>query len=295
MTTNDRLDPTLAWWFESEARTDGAATLLEATLAQTGRRSPRPARLAALRQGSLGPLMRPASPTTRRLAYAALLAGAIATALIGSVFLAGQHDARPAPSLLCVGEPPDLCAQPAGAWTSAALLPGLAMAFPSEGWWTRDRVDRIELKTAPMASAVLLQLDPVPFPQPWQPQPDRSGTIASLTAWLRLHPGLIATDVGERRTPGGLAIATFDLEAAGAEQPGGLCAKLFVPRASPQESNATLVCHYAQRMHLLDLGDGHRLSILIVAYDSSPGTVRALDEKFGPILDSIRPPPSIEP
>ena len=66
-------------------------------------------------------------------------------------------------------------------------------------------------------------------------------------------------------------------------------------RANPTGAAIVETNHYAQRLHLVDLGGGHVLSILVIAYDSDPETVRRTDATFAPILDSIRPPPSFSP
>jgi hypothetical protein len=291
MRTGDDFDRVLVSWFEAEATADGAATLLEATLDRTERLRPRAAWVVSLRDRAVRPWPPTESRVRTRLVYAALVAAIAAALAIGAALVVGQKTVMPAPPRACVGDPPTLCGYGAGVWTSAAFLPGLSLTLPNDRWYVRDLANRLELKTPPMNSAVQFQLDPVPFPAPAQPGSVDTGTVASLTDFIGRQPNLIVSNVGEQRTSRGIAMTTVDLKAADPRT----CVKLFVPRARPDETNVVMVCHYAQRLHLVDLGGGHALSILLFAYDSQPATVERLDAGFAPILDSLRPPASFAP
>jgi hypothetical protein len=290
MTTNGDLDRTLATWFEREARTDGAATLLEATLGVTSRRRPRSAWEIAIRDGTLGwfpPAGRQGLARLRVVAIVVVLA--VAFAVVGLLVAGGQQPPpappSPRPSSLCVGDPATLCSQPAGDWTSAFFIAGLTATFPDDGWYVRDLPDRVELKTAPMTSQAMILLDPIPEPESWEPSPDLSGTVPSLLDWLGRNPAVSLGEVSTHETRTGLAVTTFDVSAGGE----GRCVQTLNTRANGVATHLIEVCHYVQRLHLVDLGGGHVLAILLVAFDSNPVTLDRFDAAFAPILDSLRP------
>lgn len=292
MTARDDFDRTLASWFESGASADGAATLLEATLDRTSRRRPRPAWVVGLRDRTAGPWVPVSGPVPKRLAYVALVVLIAVAIVIGAALVAGQRTPPPAPLRGCVGEPPTLCGFGAGEWTSAVFLPGLSLTLPTDKWYTRELADRIELKALPMTSLVEFKLDPIPRPEPWEPRPDVSGTRASIAAWMARDPGLIVTRATERRTTTGLAMSTFDI----APLDPGSCAFLFVNRDHPHVHASLLdICHYTYRWHLVEIGAGHTLSILLTALDSTTRTLDSLDAASAPIIDSIKPPASFAP
>lgn len=289
MTTRDDFDSVLGSWLEAEAIADGAATLLERTLAVTAQRRPRPAWIAHA-DGARRARLLPIDDRGRsRLAYAMLLAAAIVALLVGAVFFAGQRPPRLSQPLACAGVDTALCGHTAGRWTSQTFTPGLMLTWPNDAWYTRDLPDRLELKTMPMTSAVIVHLDPLPAGP--GPEQERAGDVASLIRWLRTAPGAVIEMVGERTTPTGLRVTTWDIRAIDPRAP----VALFVPRENPAAPAIVEANHYAQRLHLVDLGGGHVLSILVVAYDSDHETVRRTDTKFDPILDSIRPPASFSP
>jgi hypothetical protein len=288
MTASSELDRALAEFFRLEARSDGAGALLERTLVATRRRRPRPAPLALMRATSFGWSMRRDHRRLRLLRYVAVAALVLAALAIGALLLAGRAVPRPTASPICVGAPATLCSHPAGAWASAVFLPGLTMTFPNDTWYARDLPDRIELKTPPMTSQVTMRLDPVPDPTKSEPNPDQSGDVAGLIAWLRRDPTWTIEDVGQRTTPTGLALTRVALRAV---DPGG-CNHALVPRGAPNGTYVLDACHYAQRLDLLDIGDGHVLSILLVAFDGQVGTLDRLDGIVAPIIESIVPPVS---
>jgi hypothetical protein len=291
MTASNDLDRTLAEFLQREARSDGAAALLERTLATTRRRQPRPAWLALMRATSFGRSMGRHDRQLSRLRYVAVAALALAAIAVGALLLAGQATPRPRPSPICVGAPATLCSHSQGAWASAVFLPGLTMTFPNDDWYARDLADRIELKTPPMTSQVTVRLDPVPDPTTSEPNPNLSGDVASLIAWLRRDPTWTIEDVRRRTTPMGLALTRVALKAV---DPGG-CNHALVPRGAPDGTYVLDACHYAQRLYLLDMGNGHVLSILLVAYDGQVATLDQLDVIVAPILESIVPPASLRP
>jgi hypothetical protein len=291
MTASNDLDRALAEFLQREARSDGAAALLERTLVSTRRRRPRPAWLALMRATSFGRSMGRDDRRLRWLRYVAVAALALAAMAIGALLLAGTAPPRPTASPICVGAPATLCRHPEGAWASAVFLPGLTMTFPNDVWYARDLPDRIELKTPPMTSQVTMRLDPVPDATTSEPNPDRSGDVASLIAWLRRDPTWTVEDVGRRTTPMGLALTRIALTAI---DPGG-CNHALVPRGAPDGTYVLEACHYGQRLYLLDIGNGHVLSILLVAFDGQVATLDRLDVMVAPVIESIVPPASLSP
>ena len=286
MTTRD-LDAALASFFEREATADGAATILEAALEQTSRRRPRPAWVTAVRGATVGPTLARDPRTRSRIGYALVLAALLAAIVVGALFLAGTRPPRLSESRPCVGQPATLCGHTAGVWTSESFLPGLTLTWPNDGWYTRDLPGQLEVKTLPMTSAVIVHLDPLPAAL----NPGTTGDVASLLRWLRDTPGVTIETVAKRMTRAGLSVTTFDIRSV---DPGTTVA-LLVARANPTGAAIVETNHYAQRLHLVDLGGGHVLSILVIAYDSDPESVRRTDATFAPILDSIRPPTSFTP
>ena len=285
MTTRD-LDGALASYFEREATADGAATILEATLEQTSRRGPRPGWVVAVRGMTVGPTLALGPRTRSRIGYALVLAALLAAIVVGALFLAGTRPPQLSESLPCVGQPATLCGHTAGVWTSATFLPGLTLTFPDDRWFTREQPEKLELKALPMTSSIIVQLDPLPAGPSSDHEPGRAGDVANLIRWLSAAPGAANEMVGERTTPAGLSVTTLDVKAADPRVPVGL----LVARANPAGAAIVEANHYAQRLHFVDLGGGHVLSILVVAYDSNRDTVRRTDVTFRSILDSIRPP-----
>jgi len=282
----DDFDRILGSWFEQEARTDGAAATLEAALDQTHRRRPRPAWVARLHDGPLRASMALEQPAVRRAGYLVVAALLVAAIVVAAMFVASQRPPRLSQPLACVGVDAALCGHTAGAWSSESFLPGLTLTWPDDGWYARDLPDKLEVKTMPMTSSVIVQLDPLPAGPSSDPEPDRAGDVASLIRWLRSAPGAANEMVGQRTTPAGLSVTTLDVKAVDPGIPVGL----LVARANPGGTAIVEANHYAQRLHLVDLGGGHVLSILVVAYDSDRETVRRTEVTFRPILDSIRPP-----
>jgi hypothetical protein len=291
MTTDGDLDRTLATWFEREARADGAATLLEATLAETSRRRPQPAWRAGLGGGRLGRIFEPDDRTLARLRYAAIVAAlAAALAVVGLIAVGQQQPVRRAPSLFCVGQPATLCSYGAGEWTSTSFLPGLTVTFPDDSWYARDLPDVLELKQAPMNSAVYVQLDPVPAASALDGGASPATDVAGIVEWLERNGAAQVVRLGDRKTPNGLSMTSLDVRATDPRKQ----VKLLVVRGD--EDNLVLAAsHYEQRLHLVDVGDGHVLSIHVMAFNSSHATVVATDKAFDAILDSLRPPASIAP
>jgi hypothetical protein len=285
-TMSDDVDRMLGSWFEQEARADGAAVILEAVLDQTHGRRPRPAWAARLHDGSLRASTTLDQPAVRRAGYLLLAALLVAAVVVAALLAAGQRPPRHSEPLACVGADANLCGHTAGAWSSQSFLPGLTLTWPNDEWYSRDLPDRLELKALPMTSAVVVQLDPVPAGPSSGGEPGRAGDVASLVQWLRAAPGATVEVVGERTSPAGLVVTTLDFRAVDPRSP----VSLLVGRANPAGAPTVEANHYAQRLHLVDLGGGHVLSILVVAYDSNPDNVLRTDATFRPILDSVRPP-----
>jgi hypothetical protein len=293
MTTTDGLDRTLGSWFEREASADGAATILDAALERTARRSPRPAWVASLHAGGAGTHSLLGQPAVRRLGYVAVAALVIASLLAAALFVAGNHLPPPARPLGCVGSPPTLCGNGAGEWESTAFLPGLSVTFPVDGWYVRDLPDHLEFKIAPMSSIATVDLDPIPAAEPWISEPDRPATVPTLVDWLARNESVILGRIVTLETATKLRTTTFDLTMA--PQAEGACRRVFGTRADPTGPHIIEACHYAQRLSLMDTGDGHVLAVIRIAYDSQPATLDRFDAEFAPILDSIRPPAPIGP
>lgn len=291
MTTRD-LDAALATFFEREATADGAATILEAALERTSRRRPRSAWVTAVRGVTVGSTLALDPRTRSRIGYALALAALLAAIVVGALFLAGTHPPRLSESRLCVGEPATLCGHTAGAWTSATFVPGLTLTFPDDRWFTREQPEKLELKALPMTSLVELKVDPIPRVTAWEKWPDLSGSRESLATWIERDPEVIIDRRVDRTTPMGLPVTTFRLRPVDP----GACAFVFVARATPTAHDSVLdLCHYAYRLHLLDIGGGHVLSILLTALDAQGQTLDTLEAGTTPIVDSIRPPATFQP
>jgi len=291
MTTRD-LDAALASFFEREATADGGAAILEAALEQTSRRRPRPAWVAAVRGMTVGATPALDPRTRSRIGYALVLAALLAAIVVGALFLAGTRPPQLSESLPCVGQPATLCGHTAGVWTSTTFVPGLTLTFPDDRWFTREQPGKLELKALPMTSLVELKLDPIPRSTAWEKQPDLSGTRESLAAWIERDPEVIVDRRVDRMTAAGLPITTFRLRPVDP----GACAFVFVARATPTAHDSVLdLCHYAYRLHLLDIGGGHVISALLTALDAQGQTLDTLEVGTMPIVDSIRPPPTFSP
>lgn len=287
MTIRDDLDRQLGSWFEAEATADGAASLLERTLAVTSRRRPRPALAASIDVARPAMLLPIDNRTRTRLGYAALLAAAVALLVAAALFLAGQPPPPPSQPLGCVGEPPTLCGQSAGTWTSHTFLSGMTLTFPNDAWYIRETAAKLELKALPMTSLAELSFDPLLHSTSWDPNPDPSAGREVLAAWIERDPDVVVDKRSDRTTKSGLPMTTFHLHPVNPRA----CALLFVSRTVPDEHTSGLyLCHYAYRLHLLDLGGGHTLAILLTALDSQVQTLQTLDKATSPIVDSIRPP-----
>jgi hypothetical protein len=292
MTRRDDMDRLLGSWFDAEASAEGAAALLDATLADTARLRPRPAWLATIDDARPARLLPVDGRTRRRLGYAALLAAAIAALVAGAVLLSGQRPPQLSRPLACVGEPATLCGHTAGSWTSQAFLPGMTLTFPTDAWYARELPDRLELKTMPMTSFVELKLDAVPRGTVWDPAPDRSGTLESLATWIERDPELVVDQRMDRTTNAGLPVTTFHLHPVDRRA----CAFVFAPRDDPAGHASVLdLCHYAYRLHLVDLSDGRTMTVLLTALDAQGQTLETLDRGSWPIVDSIQPPISTAP
>ena len=291
MTTDGDLDRTLATWFERQARTDGAATLLDATLAETSRRRPQPAWRAGLSRGPFRPIFAPDSRTLTGFRYLAIVVAlAVALAVIGLIAAGQQQPVRRAPSLFCVGQPATLCSYGAGEWTSTTFLPGLTVTFADDSWYVRDLPEFLELKQAPMNSAVFVQLDPVPAASALDGGASPAGDVAGIVEWLERKAAAQVVRLGERRTPNGLSVTSLDVRATDPREQ----VKLLVVRGD--EQNVVLAAsHYEQRLHLVDVGDGHVLAIHVMAFNSSHATVVATDAAFETILESLKLPAPLAP
>jgi hypothetical protein len=210
----------------------------------------------------------------------------------GALFLAGQRPPRPSQPLACVGEPANLCGHTAGLWTSSTFLPGMTVTFPSDAWYTRESARALEVKALPMVADVLFALDPVPAAAPGAPPPPTVAAGTELATWLERVPGVRIDRFQPRATQTGLPVTTLDVSAA--RPPGGF-PLLVDPAGTFNHGYVLEASHYVQRVHLVDIGGGHVLLVLVVAYDSSHDTVDAADRAFAPILDSIRPPSAVGP
>ena len=292
MTTRGELDRQLGSWFETEATADGAASLLEATLNTTARLRPRPAWVAGLDDARPARLLPIDRRTRSRLGYAALVAATIAALVAGALFLAGQRPPRPSLPLGCVGEPANLCGHTAGLWSTSTFLPGMTLTFPSDAWYTRESTRGLEVKALPMVADVLFALDPVPAALPGAPSPSTVPSGAELATWLERVPGVRIDRFEAHATQTGLPVTTLDVSAV--RPPGGF-PLLVDPAGTVNHGYVLEASHYVQRAHLVDIGGGHVLLVVVVAYDSSHDTVVAADRAFAPILDSLGPPSDVGP
>jgi hypothetical protein len=139
---------------------------------------------------------------------------------------------------------------------------------------------------------VLFALDPVPVPLPGAPPHSTIASGAELATWLERVPGVRIDRFQPRATPTGLAVTTLDVSAV--RPPGGF-PLLVDPEGTSNHGYVLEASHYVQRVHLVDIGGGHVLLVLVVAYDSNHDTVIAADRAFAPILDSLRPPSDVGP
>ena len=143
-----------------------------------------------------------------------------------------------------------------------------------------------------MTSLVELKLDPIPT----EHAPGRSARplrhAREPRGLDRARPEVIVDRRVDRTTPAGLPITTFRLRPVDP----GACAFVFVARATPTAHDSVLdLCHYAYRLHLLDIGGGHVISVLLTALDAQGQTLDTLRGRTTPIVDSIRPPPTFQP
>jgi len=290
MTIRDDLDRQLGSWFEAEATADGTASVLERTLAVTSRRRPRPAWAASIDVARPTRFLPIDDRTRRRLGYGAMLAAAIGLLVAAALFLAGQRPPSPAPSLGCVGDPPNLCGFGQGTWSSTTFLPGLEVTLPGTGWYSRDVPDRLEFRHLPMTSGLTFMLDPIPPVAAAASAAAREGSFDGLVGFLAQQPQVRVATSRSLLTATGLPIRGFDL----ATKPRPAVVLLRI-RAYP-EGNLTIEAdHYANRLYLVGIGDGHVLAALVTAFDSQPATLHRFDETVWPIIDSMRPPGSIKP
>jgi hypothetical protein len=278
------LDITLASWFASEARADGAAALLEATLEATARQRPRPAWFAAADAARPARLLPLGDRTRSRVGYALVVAALLAAAVLAALLLVGRQP-PPAIPLGCVGDPPNLCGFDGGTWSSAKFMPGLAVTLPGEGWYTRDLPDRLEFRHLPMTSALTIWRDPLPARDAAVPDPAQTGTIEGLTEYLALQPVVTVDASRPHVTSRGLPLASFRLMTVARPAIG------LLRMASDSAGHVAIEAnHYAQRLYLMGTRDGHVLSALVVAFDSRQSTLDQFDESAWPILNSLETP-----
>ena len=289
MTTRDDFDRVLGAWLEAEATDDGAASVLERTLAVTARRRPRPAWAASI-DFARPPRLLPIDDRSRtRLGYAVLLAAAIALLVAAALFLAGQRPPSPAPSLGCVGDPPNLCGFGQGTWSSTTFLPGLEVTLPATGWYSRDVPDRIEFRHLPMTSGLTFMLDPIPTAGVTASAGAGNGSFDNLVAFLAQQPQVRVATPRSPLSAIGLPIRAFDLETM--PRPAVV---LLRSRDDAAGTFSIEADHYANRLYLVGIADGHVLAALVTAFDSQPATLHRFDDAVWPIIDSIRPPASIK-
>jgi hypothetical protein len=164
------------------------------------------------------------------------------------------------------------------------------VTFADDSWFARDLPEFLEFKRAPMNSTVFVQRDPVPAGSAPASGPSPATDVASIVEWLDRQPGVAIDRLGRRQTPNGLWVTSLDVRATDPRK----SVRLLVARSD--EENVVLEAnHYQQRLHLVEVGDGHVLSIHVMAYDSSHATVVATDKAFDAILESLRPPSSPAP